>query len=302
VRKFKLIFVSVLATLLISESAFAAVKVEVKVPDFTINYVNPGDQVNTGLLVGNSLLISSTIENSATLSASAYLTSYSFDGQKQWELQIPGDSVASAINRDSTGSIYLLGAVPTLTTPAPVPAQTPVTINPDNVQVDPVTSPTNTLNSLAVWKISSTGTLLQTFTLPINEGVNPLTLTSTSTGFSIGATTAKKYLQVNVDTNGVFGAQNFPKPPKVMDLAQDFKYGKEKLKFLPTAKALIGIPTWKPKKPTPVLIQYNKLGAKRAVSSFQGIPQFVFYKSSIGVIVGSELTSGFGVSIVKPLN
>jgi hypothetical protein len=104
-----------------------------------------------------------------------------------------------------------------------------------------------------------------------------------------------------MDLSGVFGTPTYPKAPKAKDLAQDFKYGKEKLKFLPTAKALIGIPTWKPKKPTPVLIQYNKFGAKRAVASFQGVPLFVFYKSNTGVIVGSELTSGFGISIVKPL-
>jgi hypothetical protein len=297
VKNLKLIFVGTLTSLLISESAYAAVKVEVKTPNFTINYVNPGDQVGAGLLVGNSLLISSTIDNPA----SSNLTSYGFDGSKQWELQIPGESIATAINKDASGNLYLLGAVPTLSTPAPSPVQSPVTINPDNVQVDPVTTPINTLNSIAIWKVSSTGSLLQTFTLPINEAVNPISLTTSATGFAICASTAKKYLQVTMDLSGVFGTPTFPKAPKAKDLAQDFKYGKEKLKFLPTAKALIGIPTWKPKKPTPVLIQYNKLGAKRAVASFQGVPLFVFYKSNTGVIVGSELTSGFGISIVKPL-
>jgi hypothetical protein len=297
VKNLKLIFVGVLTYLLISESAYAAVKVEAKAPNFTINYLNPGDQVGAGLLVGNSLIISTTIENPA----SSNLTSYSFDGNKQWELQIPGESIATAVNKDSSGNLYLLGAVPTLATPIPAPIQTPVTINPDNVQVDPVTTPINALNSIAIWKISATGSLLQTSTLPINEAVNPFSLTISSTGFEIGAFTAKKYLQVTMDLSGVFGTPKYPKAPKAKDLAQDFKYGKEKLKFLPTAKTLIGIPTWKPKKPTPVLIQYNKFGAKRAVASFQGVPLFVFYKSNTGVIVGSELTSGFGISIVKPL-
>lgn len=296
-KNLKLVLIAFLSSLLISESAYAVVKVEVKSPNFTINYLNPGDQVGAGLLVGNSLLISSTIDNPA----SSNLTSYGFDGSKQWELQIPGESIATAINGDSAGNIYLLGAAPTLSTPAPAPVQNPVTINPDNVQVDPVTTPTNTLNSIAIWKVSPIGSLLQTYTLPINEAVNPISLTTSSTGFTIGATTAKKYLQVPIDLSGTFGTLTYPKAPKAKDLAQDFKYGKEKLKFLPTAKALIGIPTWKPKKPTPVLIQYNKFGAKRAVASFQGVPQFVFYKSNIGVIVGSELTTGFGVSIVKPL-
>jgi hypothetical protein len=301
VKKFKVILASALLFLLVAEPAFAVVKVEQKNPDFTINYVNPGDQVNSGLLVGSSLLVFSTIENPTLNGANAVLTSYGLDGSKQWELPVTGESVAGAIARDSLGNIYLLGATMTPQTQLPPSPQT-ATINPDNVQIDPVTKPTNTLSSIAIWKISSTGALIQFFTLPMNEAVIPNSISYSTAGFLIGASTAKKYFQVTMNESGIFGTPTYLKPPKALDLSQDLKYGSTKLKFLTSAKSLIGIPSWKPKKPTPVLIQYTKFGNKRAVNSFQGNPVFIFNKSGIGVIVGSELANGFGISIVKPLN
>jgi hypothetical protein len=106
---------------------------------------------------------------------------------------------------------------------------------------------------------------------------------------------------MTMDSNGVFSTPSYLKAPKMADLAQDIKYGKEKLKFLPAAKSLIGIPTWRPKKGMPVLIQYTKLGAKRAVNSFSGTPLFVFYKLGVGVVVGCDTPTGFGINVVKPL-
>ena len=301
-KKFNFFIIGILSLFLICEPTFAAVKVVVKRPDFTVKYENLGDQVSAGLLIGNSLLISSTIENPSSAIATAQLSSYGLDGTKQWDLPIKTESVAGPMTRDTTGNIYLLGAISTSSQPTQQSASQPVTINPDNVQIDPVITPTNTLNTLSIWKISNTGNLLQTYPLPMTEGVIPDSISYSNSGILVGAFLSKKYFQVSMDENGGFSSPIYLKAPKNIDLTQDFKYGKEKLKFLPTAKSLIGIPTWKPKKPTPVLIQYSKLGSKRAVNSFEGEPLFVFYKSSIGVIVGSESPSGFGVSIVKPLN
>ena len=301
-KKYRLFVIGIFSFFLICEPAFAVVKIVAKRPDFTVKYENSGDQVSGGLLIGNSLLLSSTIENPSSGLASAQLSSYGLDGTKEWDLPIKTESVAGPMTRDTTGNIYLLGAISTSSQPTQQSASQPVTINPDNVQIDPVITPTNTLNTLSIWKISNTGNLLQTYPLPMTEGVIPDSISYSNSGILVGAFLSKKYFQVSMDENGGFSSPIYLKAPRNIDLAQDFKYGKEKLKFLPTAKSLIGIPTWKPKKPTPVLIQYSKLGSKRAVNSFEGTPLFVFYKSSIGVIVGSESPLGFGISIVKPLN
>lgn len=301
-KKYRLFLFGILFLSLICEPASAAVRVVVKTPDFTVKYENPGDQVSAGLLVGNSIVISSTIENSSSGIATAHLSSYGLDGTKQWDLPIKTESAAGPIARDTTGNFYFLGVNTSSTQPIQQSSSQPVTINPDNVQIDPVVTPSNTLNTLTIWKISNTGDLLQTYSLPFSEGVIPNSISYSTSGLSVGAYLSKKYFQVSIDENGVFSSPTYLKAPGNFDLAQDFKFGKEKLKFLPTAKALIGIPSWKPKRPTPVLIQYSKLGSKRAVNSFQGLPLFVFYKSSIGVIVGSESPTGFGISIVKPLN
>ena len=285
-----------------SSAAVAAPRVELKSPDFSINYLSGSDQVTAGALISGSLLISSTLENATTGYASADIASYSLDGIKQWDLPISNESIAGPIAKDATGNIYVLGATVSANTAAvPAPTQDPTVLNPDNVQTDPVTTPNNIISNLTIWKISSTGTLQQSFVLPINEAVIPKSITPNVNGFTIGANTKKQYLQVGLDLNGTFGTVLHPKQPKDIDLAQDFKLSSGKLKFFISTKSIVGIPSWKPKKPTPVLIQYSKFGQIKAANYFQGSPKFIFFQPSTGVIVGTELTSGFGITIVKPL-
>ena len=52
------------------------------------------------------------------------------------------------------------------------------TINPDNVNVDPVTTPNNSLTNLTVWLISSTGQLIQTYVAPMGEVLIPKSVIS----------------------------------------------------------------------------------------------------------------------------
>ena len=300
-KKYKFSLLVALATLIISNNAVAALKVLPVPPAFTLNYVNNGDQVAAGLLIKNSLIISSTLDNPASGISSASVASYGLDGTKQWELSLNGESMAGPISKDTSGNIYVLGASNNPIQSPPSQTPTPAALNPDNVQADSVTTPTNTLNSISVWKISSDGKLIQTFTLPINEAVVPMSLSAGTNNFIIGANTANQYLQIPIDQNGNFGTISHPRAPKILDLAQDFIYGKDKIKFFISSKGLIGIPSWKPKKPTPVLIQYSKLGQKKAANYFQGKPLFVFFNTSVGAVVGTEQVSGFGIYLVKPI-
>jgi hypothetical protein len=299
----KLFKLSLVLLLLIPSSANAAIKVAPVAPAFNTTLGGkPGDQITGAVVTPTSLIVGTTIENSTTGITTAGLISFGFDGIKQWELPVPVESVSGQLIKDKTDSIYLLGSAssPQITPPV-TPTESPM-INPDNVTTEPVVIPKNTLNNLAVWKVSISGQLLQTFTLPINEAVIPKSIVLTATGLKIGANTASKYLEVTMDQNGVFGKITNPKAPKPLVVDETFKYKTSKLRYYISTKAISGIPSWKPKIPTPVLIQYSKAGSIKAANYFQGNPLFAFYQAGIGVIAITESTTGYGISIVKPLD
>jgi hypothetical protein len=304
VKKIRRLAIVLLFSVLFSENATAASKILIKTPDFTIPYnTGSADQVTSGLLFGTSLIVGSTIDNPSTGFSIPNLTSYSLEGNKQWELPLTIEGVSGPLAKDKSGNIYLLGATVNSDPAQPVTpgAIDPAVINPDNVQTEPVTTPNNSLTSLVVWKISNTGQLIQSFQLPIKEPVSPKSITSTATGFLITAMTPKKYIQVSMDFDGAFGSVTSIKTPKASDLIGEFKSGSNKLKFFISSKSIVGVLNWKPKKPTPVLIQYSKYGTVKAANYFQGSPVFLLYQANLGVIVGIESATGFGISIVKPL-
>jgi hypothetical protein len=302
VKKLKLGLFLFIFLLGLSNSAIAAIRVTPTSPNFTIPYISKGDQVAAGLLSGSSLIVTSTIENPASGISNAYIATYGLDGGKNWEVSIPIESVAGPVAKDNLGNIYVLGAsVSTNDSSAPIPTNDSSALNPDNVQTEPVVTPKNILTNLTVWKISNSGALQQTFVLPINEVVFPSSISTTANGFILAANTSKQYFQVPIDLTGTFGTITYPKQPKAKDLTQEIKLASGKLKFFISSKSIIGIPTWKPKKPIPVLIQYSKFGQIKVANYFQGTPNFIIFQPSAGAIIGTELTSGFGVTIVKPL-
>lgn len=299
----KIVF-AIIAALLIPTTAGAAIKVENKQPDFMVNLSgNIGDQVTSAQILGESLVIAATIDNPVNNFTTVNLSSYSFNGIKQWDLPINTEAISGPMSQDKIGNLYLLGATvsTSIITPTPTPTLGSNTINPDNIQTDPVTTPTNTLNNLIIWKISNSGQLLQTFQLPVGEAVSPKSITSSSTGLTIGASTSNRYFQVSLTNEGLFGPIKYVKQPKSLLLNQEFKSGTNKLRYFPATKSILGIPSWKPKKPAPVLVQYSKAGQIKAANNFQGTVLFIYFQPTIGVIVGSESVSGFGISIVKPL-
>jgi hypothetical protein len=302
VKRFSSVVLVLVLTSLFSSDAYGLTRVIPKSPDFIIPYAGSGDEITSGVLNGSALLVSETIENQATGISNAEVSSYSLDGTKQWELVIPVESISSSLAIDSQNNIFLLGAaVSSVNQISPPPIITQPLLNPDNVKTDPVISPTNSLTNLVVWKISSAGQLLQTYTAPINEVVSPKTITTSAAEFTISASTSKKYFTVDLDSTGAFGTINYSKAPAELEISKIFKSGTNKLNFFISHKSIIGIPSWKPKKPTPVLVEYSKIRAIKMANSFQGNPIFALFRQSIGVVVGCELTSGFGISIVKPL-
>lgn len=302
--KAKTFFVSLLLLAFTTSNAIAAIKIEIKTPNFPIILGgNVGDQVSSAQLIENSLIIASTIDNPANSFSTINISSYSVDGVKQWELPISNEAISGPMTKDNSGNLYLLGATPTPAQPTQGTSPSPEAgvINPDNVQTEPTFTPTNALSNLTVWKISSSGQLLQTFFLPLNEVVQPLSISNTTNGLNIGAKTSSRLFQVTLLSDGTFSSMKSQKDTKSQNSVQEFKSGQNKLRFFVATKPIPGITNFRPKKPTPVLIQYSKSGLLKAANYFPGKVIFLLFQPNLGIIVGSETKSGYGVSIVKPL-
>jgi hypothetical protein len=300
----KKLLVAVISFQFITNSAFAVQSVTKVSPvsqSFTINLSGgPGDEVSSFVVSGNSLVIAGTTENSKAGITTGYVASYKSDGTKEWELPIGIESVATTITKDKLGNIYAVGASVSAPPPAQPKLPDPSTINPDNVNVDPVTTPTNSLTNLTTWEISSTGALMQTYSSPFGEVFYPSAAVYSTQGITISGSTSTKNFSVTMGSNGTFGVITHPKiqnPPAV----QIFSYGTNQLHYFLSKGPIFGIPSWKPKKTYSVLIEYSKLGSKKIADYFPDSVVCVGFDAKIGFIALTNSASGYGFSIVKPL-
>jgi hypothetical protein len=106
------------------------------------------------------------------------VTSLDFAGVEKWKLVVEGspDQIAMAATSDKEGNIWLAG----LTSAINVYETQNATSNPvnvDGVVVEKVPALRNELNSLTLWKISSTGSLVGTYS---ESATSPLLITAIS--------------------------------------------------------------------------------------------------------------------------
>ena len=106
------------------------------------------------------------------------VTSLDFAGAQKWQLVVEGapDQIAMAATSDKEGNIWLAG----LTSGVSIDETQNVTSNPvnvDGVVVEQVPALRNELNCLTLWKISSTGSLIGTYS---ESATSPLLITAIS--------------------------------------------------------------------------------------------------------------------------
>lgn len=114
------------------------------------------------------------------------VTSVDFTGVEKWKIALEGspDQIAMAATSDKEGNIWLAG----LTSAGAVTETQSATSNPVNVDavvVEQVPALRNELNSVTLWKISPTGSLIGTYS---DSATAPLLITAlshSSTGISI---------------------------------------------------------------------------------------------------------------------
>ncbi len=199
----RLLSIAVIASLLFTPIAQAAPKkISIK-PLQLLTTVGSPDEVSGVVASGKSLIIF------GSKASKAYARAIDTTGKELWNLSLDQSaaSIATAAAVDAAGDIWIAGATPlALGLIPPSPVATPV--NPDNAIVPPATLIGN-LQAVTIWKLTATGTLTFTNTLPTSSVLFPTAISVDRNGASIvgiiGNEKGGAGFLVNTDKSGVFG-------------------------------------------------------------------------------------------------
>ena len=302
--KFRFVISLILLTLF-TPQANAAIKVVASKPAIiNVSPIGSGDQISDVAVNSAGIAIVGTVENGMTnlisttpLGGSDGFISF-IDNLKNrtWDLRLgtPSDDIATAIARDKSGNFWVVGSTSKPQEPLVSPSMDPTILNLDNVLVDPITNPSSELLRLVAWKVSASGQLLGTYFYDAAGVIAPTQISVSTLGFKVignllneGET---KQFQIDLDSAGVFTnlAEGKPKVSKAPAIAT-IKAGTNNLKSFISKTTIIGIPSWRAKKPTPVLVKYTKNGKALAANSFSGKVLKVMWQSGVGAVVLVDL-------------
>ena len=191
----------VLALLVIAPVSHAAPKkISVK-PMQLLTTIGSPDEVSGAVVSGKSIIVF------GTKASKAYARAIDITGKELWSLSLDQSaaSIATAAAVDSAGDIWITGATPLATgLIAPSPTATP--LDPDKAVIPPSVF-IGDLQAVAIWKVSATGTLLFTNTMPTSYVVFPTAISVDKSGASVVGIMATEKgnagFLVNADSFGV---------------------------------------------------------------------------------------------------
>ena len=295
-------FAAVIAILILSaHSASAApttkaVKVLTAKPIATITLSGaPGDQFFAATSAPGSIVYVATVESTTAAPAlgrsDGFIAAISPTGVRQWEARLGTalDDIATSVVRDKTGNYWVLGATSQPALPDVIAPAQP-SLNPDSATVETRTIPT-TLNRLLLWKLTSAGALLATYQYDATQEIFPKTLTLGENSLSMSGDLADgTSFSLKSDLDGLFsGFAPLSIKPTVAPAITVIKAGSYTYKSFISKTTIIGIPTWKAKVPTPVVLEYNKTNTLKAAFALKGEVIYRIWQPGIGLIVISDL-------------
>lgn len=194
--------------------AQGATKSITQTPMTLVTRLSPADQT-TGMVVrGKMIYLIGTI--TGVVSTDGFVQAIDSTGAVQWSLPLDNGSneIATAAAVDSSGNIWVVGsaahrlALPSPSTPDSATATSTV-LNPDGVSVDAVVAMRQDLTSVALWKVSPSGTLLATYTAELGSaffarGVN-VSKDSLAVVGMISTASGLAGLLIQADLSGTFG-------------------------------------------------------------------------------------------------
>ena len=300
------VFALALPLILSSQPAFAAVKVLPSKPAITaVSPLGSGDQISDIALNATSVAVVGTVEKglldlvtTPTLGGSdGFISALDKNKKLIWSLRLgsSSDDIATAIARDQDGSFWVVGA-----TAKPLETSTAVidnsAVNFDSVTVQSAVTPRNSLNRLALWKIGTTGQLSQTFFYDAAGVIAPTAITTSGTSVNIVGNLTQgvvtQQFSISANATGVFsgiklGRISVPKAAAI----ETIKAGPNKITSFISKTTIIDIPSWRAKRPTPVIVKYTNKGKALAANSLPGKVKKVLWQSGIGTAVLVEVNS-----------
>ena len=153
-------------------------KITVK-PMQLLTTIGTPDEVSGAVVSGKSIIVF------GTKASKAYARAIDVTGKELWNISLDQSaaSIATAAAVDSAGDIWIAGATPlALGLVTPTPTATP--INPDSAAIPPSTNVGN-LQAVTIWKISPTGSVLFTNTLPTSFVLFPTAISVDKNGASV---------------------------------------------------------------------------------------------------------------------
>ncbi len=260
-------------------------------PAISLNFTG-GDQVSQLLTSPTDIFLIGTVESTSSQYISStpfggsdgFITALNSHGTKLWDLRLgsSGDDVATAGYVDSFGNIWVVGAIassPTGATPAPG------------------------LNRLAVWEVSSSGSLVNTFTKDLTSVEIPTSIVPKGRDFiiqGISSLVNQPTFTVSLTALGRIGSVNAgslrtSKNPMIFAAASS-AYGWQSFVTNSKIKGVVGIPLHQS---TTVLTRSSlKNHSLKSIYSLQGIPLSLQYRSGLGVLLLSHSAGGYFVTII----
>ena len=191
-----------LVSLLITPAAHSAPKKITVKPMQLLTTIGTPDEVSGAVVSGKSIIVF------GTKASKAYARAIDVTGKELWNIFLDQSaaSIATAAAVDSAGDIWIAGATPlALGLVTPTPTATP--LNPDSAVIPPSTNVGN-LQAVTIWKISPTGTVLFTNTLPTSFVLFPTAISVDKNGASVVGIVANGKgnagFLANIDSAGAF--------------------------------------------------------------------------------------------------
>ena len=183
-----------------TSSAFAAPK-PLEVKKLTLIAVN---QSAEKLVISGKTLV--TVANTDGLNSNILLAGLDVNGVQLWQKTIDSgvDEVALAAATDPLGNIWLAGASSKVVAPESATAQVQAE-NPDGVVLEPITQLRGDMNVLTLWKVSSQGELLGTYSSAQSAPALINAISVNASGVSIAGTVQDKPFIQSANSQGVFG-------------------------------------------------------------------------------------------------
>lgn len=197
----RLISFVLLATLLVTPVAHSAPKKLAVKPMQLLATLGTPEEVSGAVISGKSIVVF------GTKASKAYARAIDPTGKELWNLALDQSaaSIATAATVDPAGDIWIAGATPMAMGLTPPATATP--LNPDNAVIPPNVF-IGDLHAVTIWKISASGSLIFTNTLPTSYVLFPTAVSVDKAGASVVGIMATEKgnagFLANTDIVGVF--------------------------------------------------------------------------------------------------